>query len=440
MCDTFVALPSVTADQSVIFGKNSDREPNEAQVLEYHPGSEHKKGENVQCTYLSIPQVSQTSAILISRPFWMWGAEIGANEHGVVIGNEAVWTKMPIERVPGLTGMDILRLALERGRDAASAMEVMIQLLHDHGQGGICGYEDKKMAYHNSYIIADSRGAWIFETAGSFWAARQVHDYYSISNTLTIGEEIDRMHPGLIDHAKKKGWLKKGQQFSFSTCYSDWFYTTFSAARKRQNQSWCKIRDNQQNFGLKDAFSLLRNHGDSAYAPDSHLLGNRICAHAGNYFTRNATQSTASMVAHLKGDDHTFWATASSAPCTGIFKPVWIGDGILPGINPDITGRYNEKSYWWFHEKLHRQVIRDYSTRNAVIIKERNKLEDELIAKADKIELNQKNEFCHHVFSDARRLTFDWIKRLESMPVGKKAGLFYNRYWKYQNRKAGLEL
>jgi dipeptidase len=36
MCDTFVALPAVTPDGSVIFGKNSDREPNEAQALEYH--------------------------------------------------------------------------------------------------------------------------------------------------------------------------------------------------------------------------------------------------------------------------------------------------------------------------------------------------------------------------------------------------------------------
>ena len=42
MCDTFVAFSSVTENRSVIFGNNSDREPNEAQCLEYHPARAYK--------------------------------------------------------------------------------------------------------------------------------------------------------------------------------------------------------------------------------------------------------------------------------------------------------------------------------------------------------------------------------------------------------------
>lgn len=44
MCDTFVAMSPATSDGTVIFGKNSDREPNEAQSLEYHPKKTHKSG------------------------------------------------------------------------------------------------------------------------------------------------------------------------------------------------------------------------------------------------------------------------------------------------------------------------------------------------------------------------------------------------------------
>ena len=72
MCDTFVVLPPFTSDGSVIFGKNSDREPNEAQLLEVHPARTHRTGQTLRCTYLEIPQASETRAVLLCRPFWMW--------------------------------------------------------------------------------------------------------------------------------------------------------------------------------------------------------------------------------------------------------------------------------------------------------------------------------------------------------------------------------
>nr|QQZ49589.1 hypothetical protein JKL49_22090 [Phenylobacterium glaciei] len=75
MCDTLVALASETPRGKLLFAKNSDRERNEAQVLEMHPA--RRGGGDLKLTYISIPDVAQTHACLISRPCWMWGRRWG---------------------------------------------------------------------------------------------------------------------------------------------------------------------------------------------------------------------------------------------------------------------------------------------------------------------------------------------------------------------------
>ena len=129
MCDTLIATGSATADGVTVFGKNSDREPNEAHHVMRVPATDHPADSRVACTYITIPQVAHTHAVLLAKPFWIWGGEMGANEHGVVIGNEAVFTKVPYEKEGGLTGMDELRLALERAASAREAVTVITTML-----------------------------------------------------------------------------------------------------------------------------------------------------------------------------------------------------------------------------------------------------------------------------------------------------------------------
>jgi len=63
-----------------------------------------------QCTHIEIPQVSTTYRCILSKPAWCWGAEMGANEHGVCVGNEAVYSKLDYDgRENALTGLDIVR-------------------------------------------------------------------------------------------------------------------------------------------------------------------------------------------------------------------------------------------------------------------------------------------------------------------------------------------
>jgi dipeptidase len=101
----------------------------------------------------------------------------------VAIGNEAVFTKEPYGKQPGLIGMDFIRLALERADTARRALDVIVALLDTYGQSGDCGFHHK-FYYHNSFIIADPGEAWVLETVGKFWAAERVRDVRSSSNGL----------------------------------------------------------------------------------------------------------------------------------------------------------------------------------------------------------------------------------------------------------------
>ena len=72
MRDTFVALPPVTADGYVIFGKNSDRPRGEVETVVRNPGRRQDADPRFRCTYIEIAQTPVTFALLLSQPDWMW--------------------------------------------------------------------------------------------------------------------------------------------------------------------------------------------------------------------------------------------------------------------------------------------------------------------------------------------------------------------------------
>ena len=117
MCDTVY----LKRERRAFFGKNSDRSPNEAHLMLRVPAREYAEGEMLRATYISVPQVRHTYACVLLKPHWIWGAEMGWNEFGLNIGNEAVFTREKREKQDGLIGMDLLRLALERCRKIGRA-------------------------------------------------------------------------------------------------------------------------------------------------------------------------------------------------------------------------------------------------------------------------------------------------------------------------------
>lgn len=138
MCDTMVAMGEVSRDGRVYFAKNSDRQPNEPHIIIQVPRRQHPKGARLRCTYIEIEQSPETYAVLLLKPSWIWGCEMGANEFGLNIGNEAVFTREKYEPA-GLLGMDLIRLALERCRTSQEALELIIDLLQKYGQEATAG-------------------------------------------------------------------------------------------------------------------------------------------------------------------------------------------------------------------------------------------------------------------------------------------------------------
>ncbi len=392
MCDTIV---KVTSD-GVLFAKNSDRDANEAQVLQWVPSRTHPPGSKVVCTYLSVPQVPRTNAVLLSRPFWMWGAEMGTNEHGVTIGNEAVFTDQPYSDT-GLTGMDLLRLALERAETAAEAMEVIVGLLAEYGQGGGCGFEKRNFTYHNSFIVADPRTAFVLETAGRLWASEEVRSgVRTISNGLTIA--------------------------GFAEEHRDEMRSRVARCDIRSAETATRAATAERG---SDLAPLLRSHGHTAW-PQYDLLTGTLgmpCMHGGGLIAGSVTAG--SWISELSPDRVRHWATATACPCLSLFKPVAVEAPLHLGLTPG--GTFDDGSLWWRQERLNRRIMAD-PERLAVHLTERDELERRWFDDPPR---------SSEAFAEADVLLQRWTLALPAL-AGDTRPWWMRRYWEKRSRTAGM--
>ncbi|MFX1478893.1 MAG: C69 family dipeptidase [Promethearchaeota archaeon] len=332
MCDTLIALRNSTSDNSVIFGKNSDRPFDEVQLISYAPRLKFSKGAKVKCTYISIPQVEETAAVILSQPWWMWGAEMGVNEYSVVIGNEAVYTLEPLNET-GLLGMDLLRLGLERGRTAKRAMDVIIELLETYGQGGGCAYNDPSWLYHNSFIIADPDEAYVLETADRWWVAEKVKSVRSISNNLSIQGKGDFRRDGIIEHAINKGYCKSETSFNFASTFSGASASSLPSPNSRERKARLLLKENVGNLTLNMMMEFLREHKAG------------ICMHGG-------FESVGSQISHLFEEDRSVhWFTGTTLPCVSIYKPYTFPIEGQKYYRPGPYSTINNDWFWCKHSR-----------------------------------------------------------------------------------------
>jgi len=444
MCDTFVYVPTEKETGNIIFAKNSDREPNEAQNIVRIPAQQYKT-KKLKCTFIEIPQVKETFEVILSKPFQMWGAEMGANEHGLVIGNEAVFTKIKITKGnSGLTGMDLLRLALERTKSADEALELITDLIAKFSQNTNGGYQNP-LYYHNSFIIADKTKAWVLETAGAHWVAVKVKGYRSISNRLTIGEEFDLSSNGIQDYALKKGWLKKDKPFHFAKSFSDWYYTYFSKSARRYAKT-CMLGEKRTNFSVLNAIEILSSHyvNEKDFKPDAMYNGGSVCMHATDF--SNPTQTVGSMIAEIRQDKpSTYWLTGTSNTCISVYKPFFMGGNSLKNETFIPATEKFDNSFWWQAEKFHRMVMKNYHESKAVFDRERIALQLNLINAEKKLikqeaVITELDELSYSAINQHKESIQNWQSAIKNInPALKWYQLHHKNYVNRMNRAVGLD-
>ncbi|KAG2464773.1 secernin-1-like isoform X1 [Polypterus senegalus] len=294
----FVFFPPATEQGQVIFGKNSARPRDEVQEVVYFPSVDHSPGSKIECTYIVIDQVERTNAVVLSRPAWLWGAEMGANEHGVCIANGAVYTRVPAGKTEALLGMDYVRLGLERGSTAKEALDTITSLLEKHGQGGNY-YEDGSAchSFQSSFLIVDRTEAWVLETIEKYWVAKRITEgVVKLCNKLSITTHIDAEHPNLRKYAQDQGWWNDVQEFDFSK--------VFSLPNEEVALSPCSNQIG--NITPQAAIELLRDRETGVLVDSDFFL---------------TTASMVSVLPESSSSSCVYFFTATPDPSRSIFKP-----------------------------------------------------------------------------------------------------------------------
>jgi dipeptidase len=385
MCDSLVAVGSETAAGGTLYAKNSDRKRGECQPLLQFPEAAYPPGAVLRCTHVEIPQVAESYRVMGHSPWWVWGFEHGVNEHGVAVGNHSVSSKEPIEETPGLIGMDLVRLGLERGRTAREALEVIASLVETHGQGG-AALAPGAAGYHNSFVLADPMEAWQLESSNRRWVARRTR-LGAVSNHLAIGADWEIGSRDLESFARSEGFWRSPERIDAAAAYGNPHVPPyFSAGRQRRATELLETHRGRHDVAsfrriLSDhELDDSRSRGGDAPLQKDHVF--TLCAH-----NERVAWTTASLVAPLPEERTAPWPVwvCFGAPCTGIFLPVY-----LHGVIPDTLARggdqLEEDSAWWIFERLQENVGVDPARHTPVVREGWAELEERIEAERADVE------------------------------------------------------
>ena len=438
-CDTFALCAE--AFGSNILCKNSDRPLGEAQPLQYYPRRSYGAGEQLQCTDLRIPQVQTTWAVLGCRPYWIWGFEMGANEWGLAIGNEAQGSRCEAETQTGLLGMDLLRLGLERAKTAREAITVITALLEAYGQNANASMLFDRR-YENSFMLVDPREVWLLETAGRHWAAKQITDRAAISNCYTIGADYDLCSRDMEETVRRHRWLAPDEKVDFAKAY-----TAPATRQTASNPRWrrlCKLINAKPRLTEADCKAVLRDHFEGELIEPrfgaAYGMFVTICMHA---MTWDASQTTCSLLARWDEKLGVVARYAPSLPCCSVYIPVYMGQ--LPECMTLGGERYDERSLWWRCERLAMAVSVDEARFGARVRAALQELEADICRRTAQAEERGDREALQALTRESALALFDLAGSLAediSAQIASLGGLYGVRkeFLEDYCRRTGLPL
>lgn len=357
--DMVVALGSATVEGRTLFAHNSDRPLRDAAVLQLAPGRAHEPGEQVAVQCLEVPQTRQTYTVLGSQPVGFWGYSHGVNEHGIAVGCTTLRSKLTCDK-PALLGTDLVRLALERSRNAHQAADLITDLIERHGQG-IFPNAPPQVEGDNAFLIAGPTEAFVVEAAGHHWASQEILQVRAVSDVGTIRQDWARISRGLSAHVIGHGWWPADGSKIDSTDSVQADALGKSSALRRWGRATFLLEQQNGHIDVSFLRRLLGDHYEGMQGevdPFGAELGpTPICQHgvgAGERLT------SASLVAPLaEGADHLPMAWCSfGPPCLAVFFPVFL-DGELPAAFGEVGHHPGVRSLWTSSLRLHEQLRRN---------------------------------------------------------------------------------
>lgn len=438
MCDSLFVGSSRSACGYNIFAKASDRSPNEPQPLVFVPAADHAPGSRVRATLIEVEQAEHTNAMILSKPSWIWGAEIGINEHGVILGNESIISKDMSEEGEALLGMDIVRLALERASTAREAVTLMGEWMERYGQGGNASF-DGIFYYDNAYLIADAKEAWHFETAGRhYWAARRADsDVYSISNYMSV-EYPERCHGELTRHAREAGYMR-GDTLNFARDFAH-FDALSTSGMVRRCRTMQQLRRPRGRFEIGDMLTALRDHSCN----DEWTEGaSCVCMHAKDPTPPvNPRQSidcetTNCMIAVLKPGDSLILSPGMSTTCMAPFQPFWF-DAFSSRQVFEYRRQEEAVASWVRREGINRAAL-DGRIPVDEYRAEMREMESRFIRQAPGIPPQERQAFVDENAAQVDAFIDKWLGIAQKLPSRPRGGERFKAWWQAKNAALGAD-